>query len=133
MSKLLRKPIAQSGLIQDITPENADWGYVGFQVWKLKAGESASQETGAREAILVIVEGKAKVSGGDVEFGELGERMSVFERTPPHCVYVPNAADWQVEATTDCVIGVCTAPGKGGHEARKIGPEGIQTTTTARC
>ena len=40
--------------------------------------------------ILVLVEGKAKMSGAGREFGELGDRMDVFEKTPPHCVYIPN-------------------------------------------
>ena len=60
----------------------------------------------------------------------LGERMDVFEKTPPHCLYLPNGAEWKAMAETDCVIAVCSAPGKGGHEARRIGPEGI--TLTAR-
>ena len=128
MSDLLRKPSGETGLIHDITPEDAGWGYVGFQVWRLRPGESATAKTREREAILVLVEGKANVHGGGKDFGELGDRMSVFERTPPHCVYVPNGAEWHVVATTDCVIGVCTAPGKSGHEAAQIGPLGIETT-----
>jgi 5-deoxy-glucuronate isomerase len=51
--------------------------------------------------------------------------MDVFEKTPPHCLYVPNGAEWQATATTDCTLAVCSAPGKGGHAARRIGPEGI--------
>jgi KduI/IolB family/Uncharacterized protein conserved in bacteria (DUF2090) len=42
-----------------------------------------------------------------------------------HCLYLPNGANWEAVAQTDCVIAVCSAPGKGGHEARRIGPEGI--------
>ena len=33
-------------------------------------------------------------------------------------------------AETDCTLAVCSAPGKGGHPPRRIGPEGI--TLTAR-
>ena len=115
MSDLLRKPIATHGKIHDLTVEAArgplspDWAYVGFSAHRLKPGDMASEATGDREAILVLVQGKAEISVDGTSFGELGDRMNVFERTPPHCVYVPNAADWQVEATTDCVIGVCTA------------------------
>ena len=35
-------------------------------------------------------------------------------------------------AETDCVIAVCSAPGKGGHKARRIGPEGIKLTERGR-
>jgi len=134
MSELLRKQTAVTGKVHDITVDNAkspkaeDWNYVGFGLYHLEAGESASEATGDREVILVLVEGKASVSGGGQDWGELGDRMSVFERTPPHCVYVPNDSDWQAMATTKCVLAVCTAPGRGGHSAQVIGPGGIATT-----
>ena len=31
-------------------------------------------------------------------------------------------------AETDCVLAVCSAPGMGGHQARRIGPDGITLT-----
>jgi 5-deoxy-glucuronate isomerase len=126
MANLLRKPIGQSGKTHDITPEDAGWGYVGFGLYRLKAGETANEQTGDREVILVLVEGKAQVTAAAVDFGEMGDRMDVFEKTPPHCLYVPNASDWSATATTDCTLAVCTAPGKGGHKAEIIGPAGIR-------
>jgi 5-deoxy-glucuronate isomerase len=125
MTDLLRKPSGTSGKVHDITPASAGWGYVGFGLYRLKAGESAAEPTGETEVILVLVEGKATISGGGKAFGELGQRMSVFEKTPPHCVYVPAGSDWSALATTDCVLAVCTAPAMPGREAQQIGPEGI--------
>lgn len=72
-----------------------------------------------------MVEGKASVQGGGVDFGEISERMSVWERTPPHAVYIPHGSECMATATTDCVIGVCTEPGSGCHNAARIGPDGI--------
>ncbi len=128
MSSLQRKPFGKHGKVHDITPQSAGWRYVGFSLYHLRAGESASEQTGDREVILVTVEGKAAFKAADKDWGVLGERMSVFEKTPPHCLYVPNGQDWAAKAETDCVIAVCSAPGKGGHEARRIGPEGITLT-----
>jgi len=125
MSPLLRKPLADHGLVHDITPENAGWTYVGFQLHRLSKGEKVAAQTLDREAILVLAEGKAELSAGDQSFGEMGDRMDVFERTPPHCLYVPNGSDWAATATTECTLAVCSAPGKGGHEAQVIGPNGI--------
>lgn len=125
MADLLRKPTGVSGKVHDITPDNAGWGYVGFGLYRLKAGERAGEATGGTEVILVLVEGKAEISGGGKAFGLLGDRMSVFERKAPHCVYVPAGSDWSAVAATDCTIGVCTAPAKPGREARVIGPEGL--------
>ncbi|HCD85936.1 MAG TPA: 5-deoxy-glucuronate isomerase, partial [Agrobacterium sp.] len=129
MTSLLRKPVATSGKVHDITPQSADWGYVGFGLYRLKPGETAAEKTGDTEVILVLVEGKATISAGGKEFGELGDRMNVFERKPPHCVYVPAGSEWSLTATTDCTVGVCTAPGeKGSREAQQIGPTGVQLT-----
>ncbi len=128
MSALLHKPTAASGKVHDITPETAGWGYVGFGLYRLSAGESVAESTGDREAILVLVEGKARLSAAAQDFGEMGERMSVFERTPPHCLYVPGQSDWEATATTDCVLAVCTAPCVADYPARKLGPEGIELT-----
>ncbi|WP_296039855.1 5-deoxy-glucuronate isomerase [uncultured Agrobacterium sp.] len=125
MANLLRKPTGTSGKVHDITPESANWGYVGFGLYHLKPGEIANEKTGETEVILVLVEGKAEISSEDKNFGELGDRMNVFERKPPHCVYIPAGSSWTVAATTDCTLGVCTAPAKPGREARVIGPAGI--------
>ncbi len=125
MVNLLRKPTGNRGKVHNITPESAGWGYVGFGLYHLEAGDTAGEATGDTEVILVLVEGKAEISGAGKDFGELGERMSVFERTPPHCVYIPNGKDWSATATTACTLAVCTAPGKGEHDAQIIGPAGI--------
>ena len=128
MSGLLHRPFGTHGKVHDITPAIAGWRYVGFALHRLRAGESATEATGDREAILVMVEGKAAMRAAGQDWGVLGERMDVFEKTPPHCLYVPNGTGWTATAETDCVIAVCTAPGKGGHKARRIGPEGITLT-----
>ncbi|MDE3237599.1 MAG: 5-deoxy-glucuronate isomerase [Paracoccaceae bacterium] len=128
MSKLLRKPTGTRGKVHDITHRDAGWGYVGFGLYRLTPGETVAEPTGETEVILVLVEGKAELGAGDESFGVMGERMDVFEKTPPHCLYVPNGSDWSATAVTDCTLAVCAAPGKGGHRARRIGPEGITLT-----
>lgn len=134
MSLLLRKPQTDQSKRHDITPMNAkseltpDWNYVGFGLYHLKAGETAAEATGENEVILVMVEGKASLFSNGLEWGEFGERMNVFEKTPPHCLYLPNGSEWRAEALTDCIIAVCAAPGKSGHPARRIGPDGIELT-----
>jgi len=125
MANLLRKPNGKTEKRHDISPKSAGWKYVGFGLYHLQAGAVASEQTLDREVILVLVEGKARLSGAGQDFGELGERLSVFERLPPACVCIPNGADWRAEATTDCVLAVCSAPGMGGHGAAVIGPDGI--------
>ena len=122
---LLRKPKGTTGHVHDISVADAGWGYVGFGLYRLAAGERVTEVTGAREVILVLVEGRARISGAGRDFGELGTRMDVFEKTPPAAVYIPNGSDWAATATTACTLAVCSAPGHGGHQAAQIGPDNI--------
>jgi len=120
---------AASGNVLAITPENAGWQYVGFAVFKLKAGERLANETGQLEACLVLVAGKANVRTKQLDLQNIGKRMDVFEKIPPYSVYVPSGDKYEVTAVTDLELAVCTAPGKGTYPARLIAPEDIEVET----
>jgi 5-deoxy-glucuronate isomerase len=127
MADLLLKnhaPDAQ-GLVHRVTPESAGWGHVGFELYRLRPGQSLEAATGAREACLVLVGGRARVRAGGRDFGEIGERMGPFEGKKPVSVYVSWHARYQVEAITDLELGICSAPGGGDHAARIIGPDQV--------
>lgn len=128
MSKLQLKPFGSHGKVHEITPQSAGWRYVGFSLYRLRQGETVTERTGDREVILVMVEGKARIEAAGEDWGVLGDRMDVFEKSPPHCLYVPNGEDWELVAETECTVAVCSAPAVGGHEARRIGPDGITLT-----
>ena len=125
MTQLLRKPKGTHGKVHHITPQNAGWSYVGFDLHRLVPGDVVQEDTGDREVILVLVEGKARIDSSGRSFGELGDRLDVFEKSPPHCVYLPGGSSWTAEATTDCTLGVCAAPMQGDYPAQIIGPAGI--------
>lgn len=125
MPDLLRKPFGTRGKVHEITPESAGWRYVGFSLYHLQVGDRAAEITGDREVILVVIEGKTRITGAGQDWGVLGDRMNVFEKSSPHCLYLPNGSGWEAEAQTDCVLAVCSAPGQGGHKARRISPDGI--------
>ena len=90
MATLLHKPFGTHGKVHQITPDSAGWRYVGFSLYRLRTGETVAEATGGNEAILVMVEGKAAFNAAGRDWGVLGNRMDVFERAPPHCLYVPN-------------------------------------------
>lgn len=125
MTDLLRRPSGNSGQTHAITPQSAGWTYVGFETWRLSPGAGASARTGDREAILVMIEGHAEMAADGQDFGLLGDRLTVFDRKPPHCLYVPPDSEWAVRAATDCTVAVCSAPSPGGRPAQRLGPEGI--------
>ena len=55
MPDLLRKPFGTRGKVHQITPQSAGWRYVGFSLYRMKAGDTATEETGETEVILVVV------------------------------------------------------------------------------
>jgi 5-deoxy-glucuronate isomerase len=124
MSKLLVKSKKRFGKIISVTPQSAKWKYVGHDVWNLAEGKSAKGLENKRETCIVFISGKAHVTVDTRSFGVIGERMSVFDGKP-WSIYVPPRAKWQVTATTDCVINVCTAPAKGNHEPFVIAPDSL--------
>jgi len=134
MTDLLRKPTATAGRVHHITPaaargpQSPDWAYVGFSLYHLAPGQTASERSDTNETILVLVEGKAHIACDERDFGEMGARLDVFDKTPPHAAYVPAQQTWLARATTRCVLAVCQAPSKGAHSAQRLGPDGITLT-----
>jgi 5-deoxy-glucuronate isomerase len=132
------QPINSEGRIQNITPESAGWKYVGFDVFKLKSGQSLQQKTGSREVCLVLLTGKASVKTLHESWDNLGERMSIFSENsgtdskPPYAVYVPNDDQFSVTAETDLELALCSAPGKGSFPSRLIKPEHMTYETRGK-
>ena len=132
MSKLLLKRKAGAGRVAHVTPQSAGWTYVGFDLHRLKPGDTVSARTEGREACLVFVTGKGKASAGGKDLGLLGERMSPFDGKP-WSVYVPEGSEWSVSADTDLELAVCSAPGLGGgHPVGVIAPETLGQETRGK-
>lgn len=119
------KQPSEDGSLLRITPESAGWRYVGFEVIKLEAGQRLSRETEDQEVCLVLLSGKASVSTSAAAWIEIGQRMSVFEKIPPYSVYVPSEDRYEITALTEIELAICSAPGKGGYQARLIAPEQV--------
>lgn len=123
MSSLLAKcqqPNAP-GRIQHVTPENANWRFVGFDVYHLKAGQSLPLESGNKELCLVLVAGIASLTTTlRAQYPSIGKRMSPFERTPPYAIYVPHYDKIKVRAESALELAVCSAPGNGHLPSRLI-------------
>lgn len=119
-----REPDGEGNVVS-VTPQSANWTYVGFEVFSLKKGRSIRIETGATEACVVVLSGRADAVTSRLRWEEIGQRMSVFEGTPPYAVYVPADDCIAVTARTDLEIAVCRAPGKGTYPAHLISPEDV--------
>jgi 5-deoxy-glucuronate isomerase len=126
MSKLLVRPKrGNHGRVVHVTPESAGWTYVGFDLHRLRPGETVSTDTGGSEACLVFVTGKGTAFANGRELGLLGARMSPFQGKP-WSVYLPEHSDWSVTAETELELAVCSAPGLGGGlPVRVIAPDDL--------
>ena len=51
MSRLRVRPKAAHGLVTEVTPKSAGWGYVGFALHRLGPGESLEAETGCARGL----------------------------------------------------------------------------------
>jgi 5-deoxy-glucuronate isomerase len=131
MTNLRVRPQAPDagGRVIDITPKSAGWRYVGFELRKLAAGQSASFAFPDRETCVVLVTGKADIAAGDARFEGVGGRASVFDDAAPGAVYAPAGVEITVSATADAEVAVCTAPGDGVGAARLIGSERMSRET----
>ncbi|WP_281658614.1 5-deoxy-glucuronate isomerase [Halobacillus sp. Cin3] len=115
------KPDKQ-GKSLEITPEQAGWDHVGFEVFALKKGEELEKNTEDREVCLVLLSGRADVATNHQSFENIGERMDVFEWIPPYSVYLPPKERYHIQARTDLEVAVCSAPSNGNYEPRLISP-----------
>ena len=132
MPNLRIRPASGSGRIVHVTPENAGWTYVGFDLYRLAPGESAGDRTGDREICLVLISGRALVEAGHEKFGAIGERKNPFEGKP-WSVYAPAGTTWSVVAESDVELAVCSSPARvGGHSARLIGPDNLHQETRGK-
>lgn len=132
MSRLLVRPSGTRGHVHAITPERAGWTYVGFDLHRLAPGDAVGARTDGREAILVLVEGRAEIEADERALGTLGGRESVFAREKPWSVYVPAGASWRARALTPLTLAVCTAPGRPGRPVAVIGPDDVEAVTRGR-
>jgi 5-deoxy-glucuronate isomerase len=123
----------EKGRVIHVTPKSAGWTYVGFDLCRLKAGESARAVTEDREVCLVLISGRAAIGADGQYFGVIGGRANPFEGKP-WSVYVPAGGDWMVTAATDVELAVCSAPGEAAtrQTARLIKPDDIHQETRGK-
>ncbi|HEX7886543.1 MAG TPA: 5-deoxy-glucuronate isomerase [Phenylobacterium sp.] len=125
MSRLRVRPTLPDpeGRILAITPQSAGWSYVGFEVRRLRAGQTSSFASPDREACILVLTGVADVIVRGDRFERLGGRNTVFEDKAPGAVYAPAGHEVSITATTDAEIALCTAPAPSTGTARSIAAE----------
>lgn len=129
MAELLitgKKTPEENGSMVRVTPESAGWDYVGFEVFRLEAGQNLEQQTGDREVCLVLLSGRCNVSSDGDEWRNIGERATVFDGAPC-AVYLPTRTRYRVEAVTERLeLAITSAPVDRGVEPQLIRPGDIE-------
>jgi 5-deoxy-glucuronate isomerase len=114
------------GTTVTITPESAGWGYVGFEVLAVEAGQVAHRDTGERELCLVVVAGRCHVRSQHGEWRDLGGRPDPFSG-PPEAAYLPPATSVEVEGAGErAEVALCWAPARDGASARVLPSSGVE-------
>lgn len=134
MSDLLVRSRARGddGCVVRVTPQSAGWRYVGFDVYELVGGARLEQTTDGRELAIVLLSGKAHITGAGREWTDVGDRESVFDG-PPHAVYLPPGTRFSVEASSERLeIALCWAPATSGAEPALIEPGDMRVNTRGR-
>ncbi|MCX7327898.1 MAG: 5-deoxy-glucuronate isomerase [Hyphomicrobiales bacterium] len=121
MSTLLRRPHPASGPVHAITPANAGWRYVGFEVVDLAPGERLTRQGEGRELCVVMVAGEAGCRLGGQDAGMIGGRENPFAGNPAS-VYAPPGCLVELVAIGACEVAICSAPATGRLPPRLIAP-----------
>jgi 5-deoxy-glucuronate isomerase len=115
-----QKMPARGGPVTVVTPESAGWTYVGFEVHRVRRGDTVRHSTGARELCAVMLSGTAEVTAAGRAWQDVGSRATVFGGTPDS-VYVPPQQQFELTARSDgCEVALCWAPARTGAEPALI-------------
>jgi 5-deoxy-glucuronate isomerase len=106
--------------------ENHGCKHLEFTKVNLAANTTLEGKVGAaREAILVPLSGKARVTVGDKSF-EIGGRGNVFAGLP-HSLYLPRGSSYTIEALTKLEAALPSAPSSLDTDAYEIKPDQVRT------
>ena len=113
------------GVLHDIDPDSAGWRYVSFAARRLAAGDAIDLPATDEERLVLPLEGHARVTVGDTDFGGLGSRTSVFDGPPPPVVLAAPGSRVNVTAEDDLLLVVAAAPGGPAQRTACVAPADV--------
>ncbi|HWE62677.1 MAG TPA: 5-deoxy-glucuronate isomerase [Chloroflexota bacterium] len=127
-SLLVRHQNIAQGLTISLSPHDAGWDHIGFDLLRSAAGASWEGRTGEREVGLVPVAGTARVVSSVGEWPAVGGRSSPFDGLP-HCLYLPANTSYRIEAQSALEMAICSAPATASHPPLLVTPDQVQVHT----
>ena len=122
MSELLVHGARDGETVTAISPADAGWEHVGFEV--LRPSAVVRRVEPNREICVVVVSGTCDVRAGAVEFTEVGGRETPFSG-PPDAVYVPAGVEIEIDPQGSLEVAICSAPASPGGDVARIAPGAI--------
>jgi 5-deoxy-glucuronate isomerase len=116
-----------SGLILEVTPEEAGWDYISFQARTLATSDSWSFSTGENELALINLTGVYTVESSRGEWRDIGGRKSVFE-SAAHALYLPRHTELTVRAQVGGEFAVTWVPTDQDHDPYLIRPDDVDVS-----
>lgn len=129
---LVRRACGGHGRVHEVPTGTHKCPAAGFSLYRLRPGDRVGGVSETLETLIVIVEGRTRVDAGNSRFGELGQRLDVFDGAPPQAIYLPPGAGWSATATTPCTLAVCTAAAPPGRPVCLLAPGDIAVVTRGR-
>ena len=124
---ILVKPVTDPDdpdLILSVTPEDAGWDYISFQVRRLATGESWSFSSGENEVGHRQSDRRLPVTSNRGEWSGIGGRANVFTGAA-HALYLPRSTDFTVTAEDGGDFAVTWVPTDEDHDPWLIRPEDV--------
>lgn len=115
----------RDGVISHVDPASAGWDYVTVTIHRLVPGMRVTRVADDQERLVILLEGYATVTAGNLRLGRIGSRTSVFDGTAATAVLVAPGDAVELVAETDALVCVAAAPGGPVKVTRYIGPEDI--------
>jgi len=111
-------------LILSVTPEQAGWQYISFQVRQLAANQSWPFRTGENELAIVNLSGRYAVNSNRGQWTGIGGRRNVFEGAA-HALYLPRQSEFTITAEQAGEYAVTWVPTNQDREPWLIKPEDV--------
>jgi 5-deoxy-glucuronate isomerase len=120
------------GRTVNVTPQSVGWRHVGFETFRMRAGQRLRRRTVGQESCLVMLAGHCRARAAETEWADIGGRASPFDG-PPYALYVPTGVDYALEALSHNVeLAIGSGPVPSPTEARVprlITPVEVRVTT----
>lgn len=97
---LLGKPIAETGVYQQVLKEEGGWQYLNFEARLMKKGETWKGETGNHEYGIILLSGNYSVQSNKGNWKTANGRKSVFSGIA-HTLYLPRHTSFELTAESD--------------------------------